>query len=393
MNIISHIISNKGTSPIREYESFRDQFRDLYIQLLNHKIFQKNYKLSTEFMLQFSSNEGVISSFEIKKPIYFKEKRLTFTNNTLLKYPPNKEIKGFLLKIHTRLLELWNTVSSFEELEFLLFHINNMPPLGEVYFEPRSNMLKKIPYLNQVYPQSIRGIDKIATNEKFKRLKLDSNNNEKYHELEHLVASNLNENDSLLKNYSNNDNKELIDKVIAFLIEILGYATQSNNEQNPEDFGIIGLNIELLKNFYTKIERHSSFNDLKERLFKCYGYKITKRDFVFESILEKVFYHEFGHLYFGHCRLGSHNNVLKNPNKKRESYANFFASLISNNQLKSSLIWLQTRFQSKEYQFPILLKFPESYNDTRNTTCNFNVDDFTKHCENEIIGFGNEGIS
>ncbi len=167
---INRIFVIKDTLPHEVYDKhdlFINKYKDLYKKLLNQKIFQKKYNDPTKLFLKFSSSEEIVSSFEINNLSYFTEEKLVFTNNTFLKSTPKKEIKGYLLKIHNRLLELWNTSSSFEEVEFLLFHINNMPSLGEVAFEPRSNMLKKIDYLNLMYPQRVRGIDKITTNERF----------------------------------------------------------------------------------------------------------------------------------------------------------------------------------------------------------------------------------
>jgi len=71
-----------------------------------------------------------------------------------------------------------------------------------------------------------------------------------------------------------------------------------------------------------------------------------------------VYYHEFGHLFFGHIKQNSRH--VSTPNTMQESYANFFASLIFDSQVKSLQILIKTKFQSIQYREPILIKVNRS---------------------------------
>ena len=141
---------------------------------------------------------------------------------------------------------------------------------------------------------------------------------------------------------------------------MLGIASLSKKIQNPTDeFGEIALNIEALKKFHKKFRKNDRFEAFSKKFEDCLSYKITYKDYKYDSLLAKVFYHEFGHLYFGHCNRAANN--IKNPNEVRESYANFFASLVFDSQKKSTFIWIMTRFQLNEYKFPKLLKMSKDY--------------------------------
>jgi hypothetical protein len=87
--------------------------------------------------------------------------------------------------------------------------------------------------------------------------------------------------------------------------------------------------------------------------------------------MEMVYYHEFGHLFFGH--INQNASHVSTPNKMQESYANFFASLILDSQVKSIQILIKTRYQPIAYQEPILVKINQSMQLLSNTvlpSCN-----------------------
>jgi hypothetical protein len=152
------------------------------------------------------------------------------------------------------------------------------------------------------------------------------------------------------------------ERIISYYLELLGYATSSAYSQNYSlESGKIGLCLKSIKKVEHYITNHKEFLDYQSYIAKCYLYEFENKSFAYLDLLEKVYYHEFGHLFFGHTK--NKSNHVDNPNKTQESYANFFASLIYNSQNKSFLIWFLTRFQPDEYKEPILLHIHPDINE------------------------------
>jgi hypothetical protein len=238
---------------------------------------------------------------------------------------------SFLKIIKDKLIELWNISSTFDELAFLIFHINEMPPFTEIYLESNLTMLlEKKDIIERKYPSRMRGINATIIYNHEQKVDLSDLSKLSKQTLEQLEIG-------INKTLGNLDPRDyrIYDEEFKFsyYIELLGYATtylapvEVNNGFN---FGRIGLDLKKIKEFNKNLKKDKDFYYFLKHLEYCLGYKMNAKDLGFKLLLEKVFYHEFGHLYFGHCnkKTNDKRELVNNPDQKRESYANFFASMI-----------------------------------------------------------------
>jgi hypothetical protein len=327
---------------------FKINYLNFYFAMLEHKLLLKpiDFKIGIPTFEFFEKNTKISSVIiKINEKIQNDKVKRVISNTD--EAPPLKTtlVDKLIEDILVRLIELWNLSTTFDELEFLLFHLNNMPPLLEVSSKSGLEMVRKIKYIPTHYGGALTGIEKIDIDETWKSF--DSKDLEK---LKSLIHRHLLE-----------DNEWEFGKRISLIIELLGYATLSDKYKDPkEDFGLIAINLNSIKSFHKKFQKKPQFKGFSKIIEECFSYNIAPRDFKENFLLAKVFYHEFGHLYFGHCNSISPRD--DNPNITRESYANFFASVLFNNQKRSLLIWLMTRFQINAYKSPKLLKMSEDYN-------------------------------
>jgi len=350
-----------------ELDSFKSKLSKDYKDLLENRIFRKNFP-STNKIIQLNYKDDFKEIIINKVTHDLKRYKLpSLINNRSDFETPLSAINRFNKNIFNRLIELWNYSWTFEELEFLLYHINNMPPLIEIELVDTQRMLihKKIVSKNKGL-NSIWGEDLIKLLDKLSNSEIDFENDDFLGILKELERKIL---------QRENLNIEDREKIISYYLELLGYATSSTYSQSntTDEYAKIGLCLKEIKKVENYIANHKEFIDYQSFISKCHLYEFENKNYSYYELLEKVYYHEFGHIYFGHTKKIS--NHVDNPNKTQESYANFFSSLIYNSEQKSFLIWLLTRFQPVEYKDPILLHLHPDinhFNPKTNNLCKLN---------------------
>jgi hypothetical protein len=343
----------------------RAKLNFLFIDLIDTKIHRKNLFTNINKVI-FYFDDGTNSEIGINK-IHFqqgKDKLPKRINNSSELETPVSAIERFNSKIYARLVELWNLSSTYDELEFLLFHINDMPPLVEIELVNTERMfLYKVSKPNSNLEFPIFGRNFTSILEKLSSSEFNLDNDDSIGVLSGMVRKMLEEDNT---DYQNRE------RIISFYIELFGYATKSFYKQkNNSDFGKIVLCLKKIKQGFDFINNHKDFSRYINFIKNCYGYEITNKDYEYYDLMEMVYYHEFGHLFFGH--INQNASHVSTPNKMQESYANFFASLILDSQVKSIQILIKTRYQPIAYQEPILVKINQSMQLLSNTvlpSCN-----------------------
>jgi hypothetical protein len=330
----------------------REKLTTLFINLVNTKIYRKNLFTNVNKVI-FYFDDGTESEIVINKINFYQgnNKLPKRINNLSDLETPVSAIEKFNSKIYSRLVEIWNLSNSYEELEFLLFHINDMAPLVEIELVNTEQMLLyKVsrPNSNVVPPIFGRNLTNILR--RLSSSEFDLNNDDSLGILRGMVRELLEDNHPDYKDR---------ETIVSFYLELLGYATKSVYKQNTNsEFGKIVLCLKKIKQGFDFINNHKDFSKFTSFIKYCFGYEITQTDYDYYDLMEMVYYHEFGHLFFGH--INQKSSHVSNPNKMQESYANFFASIIFDSQLKSLQILIKTRFQPIEYQEPVLVKINES---------------------------------
>jgi hypothetical protein len=348
---IIHFINNSSEN-FDSLISVKNKLTTLFVNLLNNKINRKNLFTNVD-IINFYFDDGTESKIVINKiGFHQKNNKLPIRINNLSDLEtPKIEIDKFNSNIYSRLLETWNLSTTYEEIEFLLYHINNMPPLLEIELVNTEKMLihqfskpksKPVP---PIFGGNIDDILKRLSDKEF-----DLNNEDSLGILREMISKLLDED-----NLANRD-KEVI---ISFYLELLGYATKSIYKQNNHfEFGKIVLCLKKIKQGFDFISNHNDFIRFTSFIKNCFNFEITNKDYQYYDLMEMVYYHEFGHLFFGHIKQNSKH--ISTPNTMQESYANFFASLIFDSQVKSLQILIKTKFQSIQYREPILIKVNRS---------------------------------
>ncbi len=377
--ILSHY--HQKEYDLNSFESFKNNCFESYRILVNYKLglnsIQKPLTLKAIFYLDslplskisINLNDAKIRAIEVTNDLGI-PKKLIYTN---------KDFQKLNEKISYKLIEYWNLAETYEELEFLLFNINEMVPIFEIELVQRITMLtyKFDEIANEKRYQKVIGyhinILKELSKKEFNPLVIQN-----LKTLQDYWTQIITEDKSL-----NNDDECFI----ATMSELLGCATLSKNQfrvdgqtQKPLPSGKILLAPILIDDFYKVIAKQSRFSDRCSKINSYYGIEINKNSFKFRELLEKVYYHEVGHLYFAHVT----NSWKPNPDQTKESFANAFASLIFGEQKKSLMIWLMTRYQIDAYKEPYLIKLPNGINNNEDLSIKSNILSFEKICEKDF---------
>ena len=364
------------------FENFKKDVFEIYRLIVGYKMGLISIKKSLSLQIKFYCDSEIVSEINFNLDD-FMNRDIEVNSDSVI---PSKLIyskKDFLKlnqKISYKLIEFWNLSKTFEELEFLLFNICQMIPIFEIELVEKSTMItfKLEEISNERCYQTIVGpygnIIKEVSSKNFDIL--DSSNINKFNDYWHELISN---------DRSLNDDDECS---IATLSEFLGCATLSNNHTRFDSknlkslpLGKILLAPLLINDFHKAIGKQSRFlsrcNDVKAH----YGIDINKKTYKFDELLEKVYFHEVGHLYYAHLT----NSLKPSPNGTKESFANSFASLVFDDQKKSLMIWLMTRYQVEAYKNPFLIKLPVEINKRENLSKKSNNLIFENICDLDLF--------
>jgi hypothetical protein len=268
-----------------------------------------------------------------------------------------QRIKDLNEKIAHKLIEYWNLANSFEEIEFLMRNIEQMIPIYEIGFVEKSTMIfhnldliERTDCYKKSFNKDYLGLLRMVRDKNFNPLNPEHTKviNEKW------------------KDWINRDWETVYDREchIKAISEFLGQASLS--DKKPPNLGKILLAPILINDFYKDLEREYLFQTYIKDIYKYYGVKLSTKSYKFADLIEKVYFHEVGHLYFNHVTYSTSSN----PNEVKESFANSFASLIFDSQEKSLMIWLMTRFQVDAYKWPYVIKVPNELINSGNLTFN-----------------------
>ncbi len=361
--------TNYYSNPIKsefnyaDFEIFKNQLFEVYVDLLEHKFAIKKRRQIEHFKVSFygidKDQETLLSEFQFNHNVApFSDLQIYYDEGIpkRLRYSKQK-IKDLNKKIANKLIEYWNLAISFEEIEFLMRNIEQMIPIYEIGFVEKSTMI-------------FHNVDLIDRTDCYKK----SFNKDHLGLLRMLKEKNfnpLNPEDTKALNEKWKDwikgdwNTDYDLKChIKTISEFLGRASLS--DKYPPHLGKILLAPILIDDYHKELGREYHLQNYINQIYYYYGVKLSAKSYKFADLIEKVYFHEVGHLYFNHVTYSTPSN----PNEAKESFANAFASLIFDSQEKSLMIWLMTRFQVDEYKRPYVIKVPNELIDTGNLTFN-----------------------
>lgn len=333
------------------FDKFKNQLFEVYVDLLEHKFAIKKRSQIDQFKVSFygtnENQETLLSEFQFNHNVApFTDLQIYYEDGIpkRLRYSKQK-IKDLNQKIANKLIEYWNLAISFEEIEFLMRNIEKMIPIYEIGFVEKSTMIfhnidliERTDCYKKSFNKDYLGLLRMLREKNFTPLNP-----------EYAKAVNEKWKDWIKGDWNIDYDRECNIKTIS---EFLGRASLS--DKSPPNLGKILLAPILIDDYHKELRREYLFQNHINQIYKDYRVKLSVKSYKFENLIEKVYFHEVGHLYFNHVTYSTSSN----PNEVRESFANSFASLIFDSQEKSLMIWLMTRFQVDEYKWPYVIKVP-----------------------------------